>query len=277
VATATSILDNIRLRFGDASANFITSTLGVSWLNKALEETVLSLMPLRRLKGTDVATNQEAFSIPSDAIMMELVYHAKSQRRLVSRRGRDEFFARKQQIDNALSDYPTIWTEFEDKVYVWPRYSGKSSTTAASGAITSTSSTVSVATTSSLQSTGRVKINSEEMEYTNVSTGNIKGVTRGVGGTSAASHASGDTVTQMDLLMLYRRQHASIGTGGETVDIPPYLQPMLEDYALYLAFMAEGSRERGKEQYELYRAKLEQAEYAAKREHLGPLQVRNVL
>lgn len=275
--TATAILDRVRVRYGDASASFITPTVGLAWLNLGVQEIAQTLMPFKRFVGNSVATGQDSFAVPSDCIMVEDVWQARAIRRVASRVTREEYLQRRAGIDSALSDYPVIWTEIDNRIYVWPRYSGASPTTTASGAVTSTSTTVSVATVSALQSAGRVLVNGEEIEYTTTSTGTLRGCVRGVGGTEAASHASGDTVTQRDLMFLYRRQAASIGTGGETVDVPLYLQPAIDEWMLYLAHKAEGSNEIAGQHYQVFRQKMADYAFAAKREHLsGPGRLRNV-
>lgn len=56
---------------------------------------------------------------------------------------------------------------------------------------------ISVGTTNPFTTSGTVQINDEKITYTGVDGTNLTGCTRGAASTSAASHASGDTVTQI--------------------------------------------------------------------------------
>ena len=118
-----------------------------------------------------------------------------------------------------------------------------SKTAKASGAINSTTTTLNLtAASGTFRSKGYVKINSEVIEYTAVATTTLTGAVRGVHGTSAASHASGDTVTEIDIAMLYRKTPAIITASGTSPDIPAMFHDYLERYAIYLAWLARGDK-----------------------------------
>ena len=70
-------------------------------------------------------------------------------------------------------------------------------TTTLSSGITSTATTIPVSSTKNMNDTGKIRINSEVITYTSISGNNIlcSASDRGADGTTAASHASGDTVT----------------------------------------------------------------------------------
>ena len=70
-------------------------------------------------------------------------------------------------------------------------------TTVLSGDISAAATSITVNDASQLPSSGTnfIKIGTEEISYTGISTNTLTGVTRGVRNTTAASHTSGDTVT----------------------------------------------------------------------------------
>ncbi len=70
-------------------------------------------------------------------------------------------------------------------------------TTTLDGAINSSTTTIVLTSATNFPSTGTnfIKIGTEEMSYTGVSTNTLTGVTRGVRNTTAASHSDGDTIT----------------------------------------------------------------------------------
>lgn len=84
------------------------------------------------------------------------------------------------------------------RVRVTYRY-GEFSTTTTSEEIASSGAhaTITVASTAAFQTSGRIKIDSEEFSYTGKTTTTFTGVSRSKAGTSAAAHTSGATVTQV--------------------------------------------------------------------------------
>jgi hypothetical protein len=80
--------------------------------------------------------------------------------------------------------------------------------TATSAALTAASSSIPVASTAGYAPYGRLLIDSELINYTSTTATNFNGLTRGVGGTTAAAHASGVTVSQNLCIV------SSMGTAG---------------------------------------------------------------
>ena len=68
-------------------------------------------------------------------------------------------------------------------------------TTTLTAAIANNVTTIPVAAVANIPSSGKIKINNEVISYTGISSLNLTGATRAVDGTTAAAHASGDTVT----------------------------------------------------------------------------------
>src|SRR5438093_627286 len=68
--------------------------------------------------------------------------------------------------------------------------------TGTTAALTAASTTVPVTSTAGYAPYGRLLIDSELINYTSTTATNFNGLTRGVGGTTAAAHASGVTVSQ---------------------------------------------------------------------------------
>ncbi len=80
--------------------------------------------------------------------------------------------------------------------------------TATSAALTAASSSIPVTSTAGYAPYGRLLIDSELINYTSKTATNFNGLTRGVGGTTAAAHASGVTVSQNLCIV------SSTGTAG---------------------------------------------------------------
>src|SRR5210317_91977 len=71
-------------------------------------------------------------------------------------------------------------------------------TTTLNGTLNNSDTTISVASTTGFDSTGSIVIDTEEISYTGTTSTTFTGCTRGAGGTTAASIASGITVAQFD-------------------------------------------------------------------------------
>ena len=92
--------------------------------------------------------------------------------------------------------------------------------TTISSSINSSVTTVPVASVTGMPTVGGIiTINSEQISYTGISSLNLTGCTRGVNGSTAASHTSGDTVTQFPNGMT-AIQEANYRIASTSVDTP---------------------------------------------------------
>lgn len=92
-------------------------------------------------------------------------------------------------------------------------------TTTLNTTINSSDTTIIVNSTS-LPSAGRIKIDSEEIDYTTNSSGTLTGVTRAVNGTSAASHTAGATVSFTQWYHVYLYDNSGTATLEVSVTEP---------------------------------------------------------
>ena len=88
-------------------------------------------------------------------------------------------------------------------------------TTTLSSAINSSVTTIPLTSVTNMPSSGKIKINNEIISYTGISSLNLTGATRAADDTTAASHSSGDTVTNFvngadDILEASFRNDSSI-------------------------------------------------------------------
>ena len=88
-------------------------------------------------------------------------------------------------------------------------------TTTLSSAINSSVTTIPLTAVTNMPSSGKIKINNEIISYTGISSLNLTGATRAADDTTAASHSSGDTVTNFvngadDILEASFRNDSSI-------------------------------------------------------------------
>jgi len=125
------------------------------------------------------------------------------------------------------------------------------------------------------RSKGFVKVGSEIIEYTGYATSGFTGCVRGVHNTSAASFASGDVVTEMDLQMFYGRIATAMATTAETPDVPSVYQDYLEKYTLYLAWLARGDMAKAQAAFQEFQSVEDAAKKTVGRRALdGALKIR---
>ena len=93
-------------------------------------------------------------------------------------------------------------------------------TTTLSPGINASVTTIGVASVTGMPTTGgTITINSEQISYTGISSLNLTGCTRGINGSTAATHTSGDTVTQFPNGMT-DIQEANFRDSSTNIDTP---------------------------------------------------------
>ena len=106
-----------------------------------------------------------------------------------------------------VQHYFPVGSAVQERGFGWGlgSYGGEASnpvTTTLNGAINSSTTTIVLTDASQFPSTGTnfIKIGTEEISYTGISSNTLSGVTRGVRNTTAASHSNVATVTNTCLL-----------------------------------------------------------------------------
>lgn len=255
---AGSILSNVRKLFGDPDLDFITDAVGLDWLDQAQRRFCQEVMALDEYKDYTVTAKADKFDLPTNAIIPIWLMWYQSRVAKLDYATPDQW-ARIIENQPTSTGIPEWYTVIRKQVQVGPQVpSTASKTSTASGTITASGTTISVVTaTGQFRTKGFVKINSEVLEYTALGAAQLTGATRGVHGTTATSHASGDTVTQVDLMMLYRKTPAALATSA-LPDVPEMFHDYLEKYVLYLAWLARGDQSKAGAAYGEFE-KLEQS------------------
>ena len=126
-----------------------------------------------------------------------------------------------QRWDTDVSSDPTDITIWRNEAYVYPYPSDSADTTAIDDAsdITASDTTITVDSTSSFQSQGRIIIDSEVIIYTGTTSTTFTGCTRGAEGTTAATHLDNATVTERDFLYHFQEEPADLDDETDTTEI----------------------------------------------------------
>lgn len=117
-------------------------------------------------------------------------------------------------------------------VRIYPAPSTADPTTTLNGSITASSTSIVVTSSTGFLPYGFITIDSELIQYYNVSGNTLSGLVRGVGGTTAASHSNGATVAHKSLWIYGNRLPATVSASTDVIELPlAFVQP-LQDYVL---------------------------------------------
>jgi len=139
-------------------------------------------------------------------------------------------------------------------------------TTTLTAAIANNVTTIPVASVSNIPNSGKIKINNEIISYTGISSLNLTGATRAVDGTTAAAHASGDTVTNfvtgaddvleasfrddssidVPLTKIARSAYQALSNKNSTGQPSQYFVQRFIDKVTITLYLAPGASENGK-------------------------------
>jgi len=254
MATAGSLIENIKKLYGDPDADFITDAVGLDWLNRAQKRFVHFVLPLDEFKDYPITAKQPRFDLPTNCIIPIGVMWYQTRVNKLEYVAPDKWQKIEEVWPQAVG-IPDAYTVLRRQLTVGPQVPSTNSATAlASGAMTSAVTTLNLtAASGTFRTKGFVKVDSEVVEYTAITSTTLTGCVRGVHGTNNTSHASNATVTQMDLIMLYRKAPADLSATSSTPDVPDFCVEYLEKYALYLAWVARGDSEKAGMIYEEFK------------------------
>lgn len=282
--TASYLIADVQTKLGDPSGNIYTSATLLNWFDQAQKDFCLRSMVLRTIDATCVSTGLLRIPLPSDVIMVELLESSRSGiPRKLARITSTDFFNQQTAVQGVLATDPVLWTEMDQNIYVYPRYNGLSQATVLATSLSATADTIFVGTSSGFRTRGliRLSVDGEEIEAAQASTGSTSGqgtffnLTRGCAQTTAASHSTGASVTQLDLAIVYRRSPQTLGTVTATPEIRAIYHEKLELYVMYLCYQMTGEMDKASAAWDLWQQACQDAKYSAEREHLGHMGVRD--
>lgn len=278
--TASYLIADVQVKMGDPSGNIYTSANLLNWCDQAQKIFAEQALSLRFTDATWVTTGLVRIPIPTDVISIEALITSRGRiPRKLKRVTPTDFFNQQTAVQGVLATDPVLWTEIDQNIYVYPRYNGLSQATTLAAGLTTTGATAVVGTTAGFSTRGgplRIIIasgvGSEEVEYQQASTGEFQNLTRGLGPAgSVGTWTTGASVTQGDLLIVYRRNPVALGTVTATPDIRSVYHEKLELYMMYLCYQQTGEMEKAQSMYQLWQQAIQDSMYTAAREYLGPM------
>lgn len=245
MATAGSILANVRVQIGDPNRTFLTDTIGHEWIDVGQQRFCHEVLALDEIKDYPLTARQKRLDLPTNYIIAKAVLWWKNSSRKLSWTDPSEFET--YEVYHPLTTgYPRGYSIIRKQLVVGPASPVSDSATAlASGDFSSTATTIGfTAASGTFRTRGWLEnqTTGEVIEYTNVSTTTVTGCSRGVHGTSGASAASGQQWKEVDLQLRYHKIPAAITASTQSPEIPVAFHRYLEQWVKYMAYFSRGDK-----------------------------------
>lgn len=232
--------------YGDPERDWLTDEIALDFLDRAQRRFCHKVLPLDEYQDFAVVAKVNRYSVATDCITPVAVMWYQSKTEKLTYVTPEQWQRIERDHPNATGN-PDVYAYIRRQLLLGPQVpSTRSATALASGVAFASATTLALTAASGVfRSKGFLRIGSaagEVVEYNTVSGATISGITRGVHNTTAASLASGDSITQQDFIMQYRRAPAILSATTSVPEIPSWAHDYLEKYALYLAWLARGDQ-----------------------------------
>lgn len=271
MATLSALRTDLQTRYQDKNAGFLSSTPANLYINMACEDFVNDCQPMSREYGYYITQYQYRYDLPSDFINFRgMMWYYGGQDVEVPYKSPQEFKALGLMNKRSPSSKPEAYTIIDDDIYIGPAPSASGNTSTLNGAIAS-SSAVTIAVASASQFHGRAGIalvGSEQIYYQNAdtTTNDLKLCIRGSGGTTAATHLTGVTISRLDMVFLYAYAHTYMTQDGQSPAFSSRFHRLIINYALHLALKQGGQDEEAADSFEIYQTQKMQAKREIRRQ-----------
>lgn len=279
MVTASTIIQNVRLAFGDPDGETITDAVGKEALEAAEVRFCHFVLAIDEVKDYTISQQIQTYDLPSNCVEpTQVIYYQQAQREL---KAESPVEFQKIQTGSPLANpgRPRHFTIFRRQLVIGPQSPVSNSATAlASGAQSSTASTINLTAASGTFRSRGFLVNSttgEVVSFASVSTTQVGFVTRGVHGTPQASIASNDVWTQIDMQMFYRRLATAISTVTQTPEVPAAFQRYLEAYMLYKLWLHRGDSTKAQVAYNEFEVLEKEAKKTTGRRILSPISIKD--
>jgi hypothetical protein len=278
LATAGSIITNVKRAYGDPDGDYITDTIGMEFLDIAQQRFCDEVEPLDEIMDYALTARQVRYDLPSNCIEPVDVMWFKNVTRKLQFEQYQQFDVLTTATPNSIGN-STRYTVFLRQLTLGPEAPNQTSaTTLASGAALITATTIGlVAASGTFRSRGFLKnvTSGEVIEYTAIATTTVTGCTRGVHGTAAASVASNDQFQEIDVQMRYRKIPAAITATTSSPEIAPVYHRYLEQYMLYLAWRNRGDQNKAEIVYNEFEESEKRAKQKVSRRALEAVRMKD--
>lgn len=226
--TLTNLRDEVRQRIGETSTTHFTDAQINAVLNEAQRDFASVGGIVEADTGYSLVANQYLYTSPANYINSRyLLFEEDTKLRYITHR---ELFNFLRAQPDSKGD-PEYWSLWDREIRVFPAPSASADSTQLDGAATDTATTITVDSTTGFPTSGRIKINSEEIQYYNTNATQFLQCRRGMAGTTAASHLDNDAVNELNLRLFYYKDPDAMTAGGDVPEIPAPYHDILIYYA----------------------------------------------
>lgn len=277
MAALSALRTRLKVKLTDQNTRILTNAQLDTLLNEALEMWVDETEELYQEDAFDVVAKQFNYDAPADILAIKYASWGPASYSPIEPVGYTEFQEGGGLQLNAGNGVPSmVMLEGSNssnnptdlRYRIWPPPSATSTSTTLSGAITAGTVSISIVSTSGWRTRGWALVDSEKFYYQDLdtSTKQLKLCRRGQGNTTAASHSSGATIKQCDVILKYTRRPAALSSDADVPEINQRFHKYLLNYALAEALELDGRPE----QAETFRKQWEKA-IAQGRRHIRSL------
>lgn len=201
----------------EPTQDFVKDTELILYVNHKQRDLATSYKFLETIRSTSSVANQYEYTFASNLhIPRSVTYRTRPLAPIPLSRWEEMMIDSRNTSDDPL--YVAFWGT--QTFRIWPVSASAAQTTAINDAagISATVTSVTVDSTSGFPAQGRIIIDSEVMTYTGTTTTTFTGLTRGVEGTTAATHADDATITDRDIIYSYWYKPDDLDDYTDTTD-----------------------------------------------------------
>lgn len=244
MSTAQSLIDDVRSRIIEATADFNSDTEILRWLNQGYRNFIAKTEYLEKIKAYRVIANQYEYDVPSD--MMSINQIRWQDKWDVTWRDLAEF-NNYTGMSDSTGDRPVHYRLYPStskfRVYPIPNASSASTTMNDTSGINTTDTSVVLLSSTSFPSRGRILIESEQLLYYANASSTLSQLVRGDGGTTAASHADLTAVYYAPMEVYYSYMPPAMVVSSVDCQLPVEYDEALIAYACEIVFRAKDKYE----------------------------------
>lgn len=242
MATAQSLIDDVRSRIVEPTASFFTDAEILRWLNQGYKNFIAHTEWAEKCKAYPVSAYQFEYTLPTDIMK---IYDIRWQDKWkVFGKDQEEWGSLIGAAGQTPGPRPYMWRQFpwSTTLRINPYPSSASATTTLTSGATSSDTSISVASTSTFPRYGRLNTaldgSGEQIFYYNTSSTAFLQCVRGDGSTTAASILNGATLYAAPLEVYMQYQPADLATSPAVgTAIGPSYDEALINYACHVAML----------------------------------------
>lgn len=232
MATLSTLRTNVRNRLYEPSADFFTDAELNTYLNDGYKNFCSRTLWCEKIKAISPVVSQYEYDLPTDTIFLNLVKW--DDRWKVLERDLEEFSRFVSTANLTSQERPFIYRIWGDRIRLYPIPNTIISTTLNGTLSSTTATTITVNSTASFPSSGRINILNEQILYTGKTATTFTGCVRG-DEFSAATVASDTTPVYFGRLQLYVSYMPPDMTNVIDSRVGPVFDEALVSYAVSIA------------------------------------------